>query len=386
VRRLRLAPTLLLLLAVLGLVATACGSSVAPPALTVNGVETSRQALLDQLQVMADNKDILLSASTPVYGPTDGSYDASFVASVLSGRVQSDLVAEEVARRGIQPTEADIKDVTDQLAASLSGATSSSGVTQQAMAEGRAKLATLGDYGTYLVTNVANLNALQNDFTSTVLTDDVMRAYYDQNIDTFTQACTSAIVLAAASGQPDPQTGATATPSEADYATALAKASDLERQLAAGADFATIATANSNDKTSAAKGGDLGCAAKGSYPQAIDDAIWSQTVGAVGQPVKASFGYVLLKVTSRGPLTFDAAKPQIQKALAQQVQSALRDWYFAAAKEANVTVDPQFGRWSAEQAQVLPPEGPSSPSTTSVLDQLGTDLSGSSTGSSVPTP
>ena len=276
--------------------------------------------------------------------------------------------------------------IFEQLAASISGATSATGVTQEQIDAGQAKLAEWGEYGTYLVDNIANLNALEASFTKEVATEDALRAYYNQNIDQFTQACVSHILIRAGSGQSNPQTGAVVPGTDAEFATAQAKAADLKRQIDAGADFAAIAQANSTDTGSASKGGDLGCQAKGAYVTEFDDAVWSLAVGTVSQPVKTDFGYHIIKVTKRGPLTFEEARTTIEKAFADQVTSALRDWYFAAAAKATVTVDPIFGQWSAEQAQVLPPEGPSSPSTTSVLDQLGTPLAGSGTESGVPTP
>ena len=87
---------------------------------------------------------------------------------------------------------------------------------------------------------------------------------------------------------------------DATNAVRKAKIEGLKKQLAAGADFAELAKANS-DCPSSQKGGDLGEFTRGQMVKAFDDAAFSQEVGKVGAIVETPFGYHLIKVTAKSP-------------------------------------------------------------------------------------
>jgi peptidyl-prolyl cis-trans isomerase C len=77
---------------------------------------------------------------------------------------------------------------------------------------------------------------------------------------------------------------------------AKAKIDDLRKQALAGADFAKLATENSDDKTSAAKGGDFGIVnRKSSYPDAIKSAVLVLKAGGISDPVKQPTSFYLIK-------------------------------------------------------------------------------------------
>jgi parvulin-like peptidyl-prolyl isomerase len=96
---------------------------------------------------------------------------------------------------------------------------------------------------------------------------------------------------------------------------ALAKAKDIRAKILAGADFATLAKAESDDTGSGAKGGELGTFKRGQMVPAFDQAAFSVPVGQVSEPVKTQFGYHIIKITSRNARTFEDAKAQIEKEL-----------------------------------------------------------------------
>jgi parvulin-like peptidyl-prolyl isomerase len=98
-------------------------------------------------------------------------------------------------------------------------------------------------------------------------------------------------------------------------AEALAKAQDIRKQILAGADFATLAKAESDDVGSGSKGGDLGTFKHGQMVAAFDQAAFVLPVGQVSEPVKTQFGYHIIKITARDAKSFDDAKPQIEKDL-----------------------------------------------------------------------
>jgi peptidyl-prolyl cis-trans isomerase C len=99
-------------------------------------------------------------------------------------------------------------------------------------------------------------------------------------------------------------------------AVAKAKAEALRARLDAGADFAGLARAESDDAGSAASGGDIGFVTKGSTAAAFEAAAYALPVGAVSAVVKTEYGYHVLRVEAREPMPLAAAKSMVANALA----------------------------------------------------------------------
>ncbi len=165
-----------------------------------------------------------------------------------------------------------------------------------------------------------------------------LRAYYDSNKGEFEEAEGSHILIRfKGSSVPLKPNEKDLTPEEA-----LAKAEDLRKQILAGADFATLAKAESDDAGTGAKGGSLGTFKHGQMVGPFDQAAFSVPVGQVSEPVRTQFGYHLIKITSRTTKTFDESKPAIEKALKPKMAKAsleqikthtavvLNDAYFGA--------------------------------------------------------
>jgi peptidyl-prolyl cis-trans isomerase C len=76
----------------------------------------------------------------------------------------------------------------------------------------------------------------------------------------------------------------------------LEKATALKEQLAAGADFGTLAQQNSSCG-SARNGGDLGEFGPGQMVKPFEDATVATPIGEVSQPVQTQFGYHLIHRT-----------------------------------------------------------------------------------------
>ena len=80
-----------------------------------------------------------------------------------------------------------------------------------------------------------------------------------------------------------------------------AKAENLLKQLKGGADFAKLATENSADPGSAAKGGELGSFPRGVMVKAFDDAVFSMKPGEISAPVETDYGCHVIRVTGITP-------------------------------------------------------------------------------------
>jgi len=170
-----------------------------------------------------------------------------------------------------------------------------------------------------------------------------IRSYYDTHKNEFEEAKASHILIRFKGSKVPLKPGEKdLTPEEA-----LAKAQDLRKQIVAGADFAAIAKAESEDTGTAPKGGDLGEFRHGQMVPQFDQAAFSLPVGEVSEPIRTAFGYHLIKVTERTSETFDQAKPQIEKELkpkmakdaVDQIRAhtavTLNDAYFGAVPNAS---------------------------------------------------
>jgi parvulin-like peptidyl-prolyl isomerase len=126
----------------------------------------------------------------------------------------------------------------------------------------------------------------------------------------------------------------------------LAKTAELRKRIVGGEDFAAVAKAESDDTGSGAQGGDLGSFGRGQMVQVFEEAVFTQPVGEISQPVKSQFGYHLIQVQKRTAKTLDEVKPEIEKALAPEgaqqklnaiktaAKSSLTDSYFGPAQAA----------------------------------------------------
>jgi len=156
------------------------------------------------------------------------------------------------------------------------------------------------------------------------LDDATVKAYYDQHSAEFDQVTARHILIRfkGSAGPPLP-----AGHKELTEAEALAKAQDLRKQLDAGADFATLAKANSDDTSNAGNGGLLGSFSHGRMVPEFDKAAFSAPIGKVTDPVKTQFGYHLILVTEHGPKLLADARKEIEQKLKPDVMKKYVDGF-----------------------------------------------------------
>lgn len=78
-----------------------------------------------------------------------------------------------------------------------------------------------------------------------------------------------------------------------------AEANEIVQALAKGEDFAQLAKSKSQDKLSAAQGGDLGWAKAGVFPKAFESAANALNIGKTSQPIKVDNAFHIIKVLER---------------------------------------------------------------------------------------
>ncbi|MFS0781866.1 peptidylprolyl isomerase [Bacillus sp. 1P06AnD] len=130
------------------------------------------------------------------------------------------------------------------------------------------------------------------------ITDKEMKAYYEENKDSFKQ-----------------QAQVKASHILVDSET---EAKKLEEKIKSGEDFATLAKENSTDTASAKDGGNLGYFGTGEMTEAFEKAAFAMKVGEVSQPVKTDYGYHIIKVTGKKEAkqkSYDEVKDQIKDTL-----------------------------------------------------------------------
>lgn len=307
----------------------ACGDDAPVSAAVIDGTEITQQSVVDELEAIAANPvylEALEQSSGPVLGDGEGNFDSAFAAEVLSRQIQYTIVTNEVARRGLEVDEA-CRDAAEDEVVSGFGGFAPDGEGQpiyEAFPQA---------YRDQLVAWNAGVLALQGDLAGQpCVSDAAIEDYFDANQADFTEVCAHHILVATAE-----------------------EAAGIEAELAAGADFATIATERSTDTTSGAEGGDLGCAAAGPYVPEFRDAVLSQEVGVVGPPVESQFGFHVIVVDSREDAVLDDVRDQVRARLAEDVQAAFGEWFNNALSAADITVDSRYGTWDAANGQISRP-------------------------------
>ncbi len=136
----------------------------------------------------------------------------------------------------------------------------------------------------YALLDLAKLKA------DTKVSDDVLRNYYNQNIDAYKVQNRAHVehILFKTVGKTD-----------AEIAEIRQKAEDVLKQVKKGGNFEDLAKKYSEDDGSKAKGGDLGWIVEGQTVPAFQQVAFSQPKGTVSDLVKTEYGFHIIKVLDR---------------------------------------------------------------------------------------
>jgi foldase protein PrsA len=157
-----------------------------------------------------------------------------------------------------------------------------------------------------------------------------------------------------------------------------ATADQVRQELVAGGSWASVAKKRSIDTQSKDKAGDLGFNAKGATVKPFETAEYQlagqgdckgKTSGAcespISQPVKTQFGYHVLQVVGvRLPALDNELRAKLEPAVKDRRQQAVQRWFDDQVKAAEVTINPRFGRWDAENGKVIERETATGATTT----------------------
>jgi parvulin-like peptidyl-prolyl isomerase len=348
---------LVLTFAVLVLFASGCsgGDVGSPTAATVNGTDISMSTLYADLDVLASDATVRASfeqSGTQVYGSDNKTYSTTFAAGWLTQLIQAELIEQQLVSLGGAPTASETKQAQEQV--TQSGGTLPEDFVQRLTDTGANQLA---------------LQRILDEQAAAQLSPDDVRAFYDENIEAQMQQVGEVACADVASVAFDP-TGQSATGTPEQEAAARATIDQIANRVAAGEDLVTVTNEIGQSSPNSIRGGDLSCFARsqGELPAEVVDAAFSLPVGQLSEPLAVTGGLALIQVRSRGVLPFEESEATIRQQLGQQRGETVKQEFLQGA---SITVDPRFGTFDAESSAVVPPEGPSSPSTTvPILDQL----------------
>ena len=142
------------------------------------------------------------------------------------------------------------------------------------------------------------------------LDDEALQAAYEESIDEFTTAEEVRARHILFRLPPDPD--------EAAIAEAQATAQEVLDQVLAGADFAALAEASSDDTATATSGGDLGWFRRGRMTPEFEDVAFSLEVDATSDIVQTPFGLHIIRLDGSRPeqvRPFDEVRGQLEQRL-----------------------------------------------------------------------
>lgn len=180
------------------------------------------------------------------------------------------------------------------------------------------------------------------------ISDEDLKKAYEAGKNEYEQVKARHILIAF-KGSPAAQEGKPELTEE----QAKAKAEDLRKQLAGGANFDELAKKESDDVGSGSRGGDLGAFGRGQMVPEFEQAAFGGKVGEVSPVIRTQYGYHIIKVDEHNTTPFEQVKTNLERAQRQEKLQAKLDEMKAQAK---VTFnDAYFGPAEAAPAPQTPP-------------------------------
>lgn len=160
------------------------------------------------------------------------------------------------------------------------------------------------------------LTKLRADF---LKDESALAAEYDKSKQRYSQPQVRQILVRAKGSEVALRSGQR----ELSLDEARAKAVSLRAKLVAGADFAALARAESDDLGSRDKGGDVGAVLRGATGANFEAAAFSLAVGKLSDVVQTEQGFHILRVEERKPQALAAVKAMIANDLAHRELEAI---------------------------------------------------------------
>ena len=142
----------------------------------------------------------------------------------------------------------------------------------------------------------------------------LLKSHYEKNKDSFSQPRVRQILVRTKGSQVALRNGRP----DLSVEQARAKADALLARLVKGADFASLAKAESDDIGSLKSGGDIGFIPKGATGANFEAVAYSLPLRELSNVVQTEFGFHILRVEERQPMALEAVKAMIANELAHK--------------------------------------------------------------------
>lgn len=245
-------------------------------------------------------KEDLYGALVKDYGP-----------ATIDTLITDKIVELEAKKQNIKVTDKEIQKELDTLYAQYGG---EAALKEQLKASGSSIDAIKKDVVKYLETRKLIEPTIK-------ITDEEMKAYFEQNKASFAQQ----------------------EQVEASHILVKDKATAEEvlKKLNNGGDFAKLAKEYSTDTSSANNGGSLGYFTKGQMVKEFEDVAFKLKVNEISGPVKTEYGYHIIKVTgkkeAKEPTLEDNKATIKEKLLTEKLQTEYATWLEKKKAEYKIT-------------------------------------------------
>lgn len=245
---------------------------------------------------------------------------ASVLASVILGRI---IYAQAQSQFGITLTDEETEE-------RIAGMVEQSGVSREQFLE---ENEVTGEGLAYFVGTDILVERIVDELAAadSPATEEELREMYDSQPASYTEVCSSHILLE----------------SESEAQAVLERAQ-------AGEDFATLAMELSIGP-SGPGGGELGCTTADTYVTEFAEATITAPLGEAVGPVQTQFGWHVILVSERTVPSFEEARAALESARVSDPGALWAEWWGGVITGAAVEVEPEYGQWTPQQPFVIPP-------------------------------
>ena len=330
---------------VAALVFVGCGSLFDPAAAVVAGRKISVEEVNEGLEDF--KKTLEYERLTGQGDPRD--VQRQFEQVYLTDLIRREVIEREAEARDIDVTDEEIDERMEQ----IEGDFENQSAYEEALKEQGLTVERLRE----LVADNVLEEKLQADVTENAVPDEEsLQAYYDENIDQFTQTRTQHILVES-------------------QALAGTIASELQEAPANKVEglFERLARQHSTDESNKETGGDLGFRSPGELVEEYENAANELDEGEVSDPVQTEFGFHVIRLIERRVTPFEEARPQIEQSLSEQEGELIwQEFIREAYEEADIRVNSRYGELDLE--------------TQSIVDATAEDIPGGEVVTPTPSP
>lgn len=259
--------------------------------------------------------------------------ERQFVQGILAGLVRRAVLEPIAEEEGVTVDEADVDAEMELIKADFPDQTAfEEALNEQALTEEQLR--------TFIADRLLEDRVREKVTAEAGASQEEVVAYYDENIDQFSETCSQHILVQ--------------TESEARVI-----ANQLQNAPEARLDdlFAKVARERSQDGGSAPNAGDLGCTPPGQFVPEFEQAAADLKIGEVSDPVRSQFGFHIIRVNERRTVPFSQVEAQIFEQLSgtsmdEAWQTFVEDLY----ERADVEIDPRYGVIDPATGAIVDPD------------------------------